>query len=532
MKNNKKLLLAIVPTLVLGGCASINNKENTIQVDQTANVLKLKGMPQEVNFFESLLKGILKKGSSYVTGQIDAFAGNMLNSVLESLGFDMRDDVTRQLDEIQSQISSISTTVDRIDKKLDKIRAEQVICDLFSVCNAFKTNMYPILAGMSKNAEHENDPTYSGNVKVDEINFYDNYIKNAKFDAESANFTAATIKLAETILTPNQAAPTSDLFAYYSLTLGSQEKWDIQTIAPQKQFVAYLSSLLMGATSIAQYQIAVEASKYSKDSAEYAYWDNYNETLVKKVNKTTAYFQTKLQSLEDLGNHIKESDSIVNYETNIKVSSRMVALSYNSKYDRDILSYRDTEWSQVSTGGSDLFYLRKTYKADQKLLATIKKDYEEYVAYYGLDKNSFSVVDYVEAIGFNFSKLPGATLGLYSNTRLESKGYYFTNEYKFEKMDVLGNNGEYDSYTVACVQKKVFKDIVTHTGEGYDESALCFLNPSKDGKQYLHGSYETLNLGSSHNERYIDQMEKLYPYTYDYNTAVSNSTLGLVKASW
>ncbi len=506
MKKNKLLLAALIPATALG-VASCSNQSpsdsSTTETQESATfdssfALTAEGVHRLVSepiddITCDIFNTLVSKGGSLIAGGITSYGTKVVLNILKECGFDFRDATTKTLEAIQEQLGQIEAKIKALAAQESRYHSEEILNPVLTTAReASHYNSSFVVNGLGLLATLENDPSKTeAEIEQERKKYYDDAI--SKLFINGKPFADYVTNFAESILQPNPADTSKDIFYYYTETLGVYDVWSTLKIRNMTNFMAYLDSTLVACADLAKYQMYYYTQ--GMGSAAIAAYESMVNDMADAVNKVNLMFKNAYEALKPLQD--KKDKGIITYMSSGKdYSSRMATLTYNlddkeGDDSRQALIRDFHEYSDGSRGKLLRFALQ--YVPDQTFVAKVAEDFRTYSqAFYTPD---YTLQDYLKYVGFYAvnQDLFDNSLGLY-DANMYSDGHGFLNEDYDYSSAYFNKSGEYTRSTVYKVDSyhnwncNVVRTTLDNCGKGY---YLCFATPDGD-KQKLDGTYSTV----------------------------------------
>ncbi len=494
MKLKKMLLAGLLSASVFSavGCNNNNNSSSEpIVYDQTVYTeggnRRLAADP-DTSVVDSFIDLVISQGGELVTGGISTYAKFVVLNLLKECGIDLRDATTKTLEKIQQQLDQIEARIKALAERSETIHAEDVFSDLLKeLANA--QNVYIPLAVYSLGdlVDMENDDSYT-EEEVEEVRqaFYNNTVKDLKINGSPLATYVTT--LAGHILQPNPADTSKDILYYYTLTLGTPDKWSIQRYKNVRNFLAYVDSTLVQCANLAKYQMYYLA--LGKDRATLAAYEKIMDEMAKAVNLVNQKCLNINNSLKDIEDKMKNSINIY-LPTNTEYSTRMATLTYNHNDVEGNDSRQALLMSYVNDSGRHGNHQVAYSLEPGEVTGRVMNDFNDYSKAYC--SSSYTLHDYLTYAGFyaNNKDLYDKALGIYNGQwYVDQYGWLHDDkDYSFTYYNDQGNLVRKNAYQVASYHNWI--GTVTRTELRYldDQYYLCFARPYGNS-QKLDGYYK------------------------------------------
>ncbi len=506
----KKFLLSALATMTIFGAASCGSKTNdsetsTVPEDDSSTKFDaysrkayLTGIEDD-DFILDIFNSLVSKGSSLIVDGIQTYSKTVIINLLKECGFDFRDATTKTLEKMTKQLEVIAAKIDALAQQEDKQYSESVLCKVLEKIKEGQgyAETY-VLGGLGTLIDSENDPTKTEEeCEAERQIYYKNTV--SKLNINGKPFASFVKDLADSVLEPNLADRSSDIFTYYDKTLGVYNTWSTFKIDNTCKFMAQILETIVACANLAKFQIYYLT--LGKDAATIATYEKMMTGMVTSINtlneKFKNYVDNILQPLID-----KREEGINIYmSTKKEYSNRMATLTFNTN-DKDGDDTRCALYMDYYTredggwGQNDSRVLEFT--PDKDFVASVAKDYKTFAsAFY--DPN-YTIRDYLKSAGFyaKNEELFNKAVGLYN-----ANGYSDGHGINWDDKDITTTyynvNGDYTRNLVYKVDAyhnwnlSIKKTVFNNCDSNY---YLCFTTP-KDGKQVLDGTYERLYIGDA-----------------------------------
>ncbi len=498
-------LLAILATVGVSMNANkMNNVATQVKAEEVTlketNEVSLLNNTNKVNDgeIEDATKYIINKlvtdGSKLVDGIVTGYEKTLVINLLKSFGIDIRDASIKYLERIENALSEIKEKLSIIEKKQDIYHAEEVLNEnLYKMFSNVQFNIKDKVNGSLWDlAMLELDETIpEEEVEARRYAVYEAICKDYTL-ANNANglgiettlVTYAT-QLADTILHPNQADKSKDIFYYYDYTIGLNDKWTGQKIKNRRDYIAYCTNMLLATVNLAQFDMHY---RYIEKPAARGTYDQQLKTMAEYVNAVGKKFQEELIVLDEQEKLMQEDHITTYLPTNTQYSTRMATLTYNPN-DRVGDDSRQGLLRAALKYNGDYKDYGMAYHPEQNILKYVANDYKDYITTYG--DEDYTINKYLKEAGFYAvdQELFDNAAGLF-NGNLYADGMGYLNHDTEVTATYYNQNGDY-------TRTPIYKVDCYHTWYGgvdhYDlqyknfDYYLCFL---KADQIHLNGDYE------------------------------------------
>ncbi len=477
-KKGLLLTLAVLPMAATTMSAKVVN---------TSNNVKVSPITQGANEEELLAKGgtylvnlIKTKGCEFLTGNLIPMAGQLaVNTILTQLGIGQYATMIEGFEKIEKLCEKTQRQIKELDEKVQKLDDEKYMNNILNQVNTFRLNEANAIDAIGALIENENNKIDENKLNEYRDQVYNDLINNIKFDADSANVQVAVQKLCENILTPNTSKDYVNIFDLYKNTLGTYQKWNYETLKPTREFITYISSVLLKGVLIANYDASYRIKGLDKDNPIRTAYQNRILDMTKAFNKVMGLFKNKLDELDNLEKDINTYNIIeYNYKgKNIKMFRYLAHINMYEKENNAMLLFNGRKGRE------------KTYNSLANLIANedfyklMFNDYNEIKDLYKIDNNEFGFKDYVTTCGFNLGTLKSNVKGFYRQTFFEDESVP-THWTKVDYYDLNEPNKNhrvtaFKSYVDGGRLSEVFLGKYDHIDqvpkEGFNNEYLCFV---------------------------------------------------------
>lgn len=517
MKNNslkmKAICLVLGATAVtaLAGCSGGSKSEDTASepVAELAvhSKAELANEESEGGIMDFILDGVKAGGKAAISGVVSSLATTAINSFLKELGFDTRSIVEKKLDALSNKMDELKELMaagySNITRKMVEIHNKDVLDKLLEKISDVRSPVVAQLAGLVSISEKELDETYDkAKLAQEKEEFYKGLDKITFVKVSGNELWFAAENLANSIIKPSESDGTLKLFDLYEETFGALETWDYMTIAPRKQFISYLATLVNGLAELAKIQASYKASAYVEGDANRIVIEKGVEGMANAVNALNEQFQSQLLALDeiqkdhDTSRHMvhrtrgSDSDGNLVITKDDAISTRLFPVTPgDSEYNYATFTHMENNYfNDLHYGQWD--YGEFIYALDAssyaKIGQTIVKEYEAYAKSLGYtDFTEYTVKDYLKDIGFVcyesdlFEKAKGFYSSVEHSTWTEKEGFqndhsglkvnYTSFQDRTSRQDLIDQVQTYTDYIWSST------DYNYYTGEGMNSWYLCFI---------------------------------------------------------
>ncbi len=523
MKKNKLLRAALIPVTLMGmascktsnssSVASVNsvaseissiseysdNKESS-SIDNSFLLTnggnrRLSAEPFFDDATKQIIDALISKGGDLITGGITTYGKTVVINLLKECGIDFRDQTAKTLEKIQEQLTAVQAKITALAEQEDQHHCEDILNPVLTFAKKGALySSYFVVNGLCDLVNLEYDTSLTEEqVEAERKRYYNETISKLIIDGKP--FADFVTQFANTVLTPNQADLSKDIFYYYDETLGVYDTWSSLKIQNTQNFAAYLDSILVSCANLAKFQMYYYTQGMGDISKKsYA---SMIDTMATSVNAVNEKFKTSLETLKPLEE--KKEKGIVTYmKTGKDYSTRMATLTYDindkvGESDSRQALIRDLyQFSDGRRGTYDRFALQ--YVPDTDFVAQVAEDFRIYSkAFYTPD---YTLIDYLKYAGFYAvnQDLFDKSLGLY-NANMYADGYgWYGEDYDYcgTYYDVHGEYKRKVDFKIASYHN--WNGNVTRTRLDNVDAGnyyLCFATPDGD-RQKLDGVYKTV----------------------------------------
>ncbi len=408
----KSLLLTLVGLHMTA--AAMNVKAFNASDDLKVSPVTLNAIQQGE---ESSAKGgtylvdlIKAKGCNFLTGSLPSTEGqSVVDTILAQLGIGHFTDAIVEFEKIEESCQQTQKQIKKLDEKTQKSDDEKYMNDILNQVSAFKSNKADAIDEIGALIHGENNGT------GEKEHGYNDLIKNIKSDVDGANIQAVVQKLCESISRPNASKDNVSIFDLYKNTLGTYQKWNYETLKPTREFITYISSILLKGILIANYDAAYGIKGLNEnDSARIDYQSRISD-MSKAFNEVMGVFKNKLDELDALEKDINTSHFIeYDYKgKNIKMFSYLAHINMYEKENNAMLLFNGKK------GKDKTYNSLANLHANEDFYKLMFEDYSEIKDLYESEGNEFGFKDYVTTCGFNLGTLNDNVKGFYRQTFFE-----------------------------------------------------------------------------------------------------------------
>lgn len=482
----------------------------------------------------SIIGLVAERGSSIITKQVDNWGLAIMDTVFKAVGLDFlstsQPDYTEYFDQINDQLKAIENTLQEIKTSIDQKEATRVMDNFRTTFDTIKNAIDPIVAGLADCADRESAATTDAEkqaILTEEEYYYENYVSKLQY---TNSFAERVITLANLITSPSSNVQNTLMrcFNVTALDLPGIYAWDSMRINSQMEFLAYTTTTLLKAMSIAKFEISYKTGKAQYES-EKATWNTVNDSLNNAVTPALDLLQKEMNTILADQTRINNG-TLTHIATGIQVNKRLGTTSCDSSKGHNLMSYQKTTHYHVSAFND---YNRTGYNrylltgASDTLYSAMMSDYSKYMTATSGNYNNFTFMSYLNYIGFEASASLNDYNGLFWKMNYHHTGSTFTTEYDYLDVVHINKRGQQENGTVGYVENRVWRAKRYFTGYAYSYKYLVFLKPDSN---YVMGSYSKVFLDDDgHSSGYL--YDKL-PYEYQYDNAVASNTLGYCDPNW
>lgn len=536
MATTKFLTSSLLALCATFGVAMNANKTNNATTKTNAEALtitkeaslKKNNVGNEIeDATKYILDKIITDGPSLITGAVTTYAKNMVINILKDYGIDFRDASIKYLERIENSLEEIKEKLNAIEKKQDIYQAQSILNNglykMFTEINfTIKDKVYGSLWELAT-LELE-DKLSEEELEARRYEVYKALLKDYSLQANTLGLENTLVGYASTvadaILRPNQADPSKDIFYYYDLTLGQNDKWVGQQIKNRRAYIAYCTNMLLATVNLAEFDMHY---RYEEKPAARATYDRELQTMADYVNAVGTKFQAELKRLDELEKKMKD-DHITSYlPTNTEYSTRMATLTYNLN-DREGDQSRQS-LLRANKLGSSYRDSGMAYHPDQNLINNVVNDYKTYVGTYHLE--DYSINKYLKDAGFyaNNEDLFDSAAGIfYGDLKVNSMGlFYHDTELTSAYYNKEGNYVSTPIYKVNCYHNWLGAVTRSELVEKNFDYYLCFI---RSDQKRLVGNFQ-----ASYFDRLTTDISRSLFYTDDIGYFVGYSDF-FVQDCW
>lgn len=492
-KKNLLLGLFILPlTTTTMSAKAINT--NTININNVTSGIETGDLVSKgANYLLNLIK---TKGADFLTGTVVPLLGGVaVNAILTELGIGQYATMIEGFEKIESLCIQTQKQIKELDEKIQKLDDEKYINNILNQVNTFKLNEANAIDAISELIKYENNNLDEVTLNKYREEVYNNLIKDIKFDADSTNIEVAIQKLCENILKPNTSKEYVSIFDLYKNTLGTYQKWDYQSLKPTREFITYITSILLKGVLIATYDASYKIKGLEKDSPVRIAINNRINDMNEAFNDVMSLFKDKLIELDNLENKINTTNLIeYNYkDKKLTMYRKLAHLNVYNKENNAIFLLHEKENNKD-------YNSMEALHANENFYKIMFNDYNEVKDLYKLNINDFTFKDYVVNCGFDLGNLNNNVKGFYRGALIEDESIA-THYSKVDYYDFIIPNKNnrvtfFKTYIDGNVLGELFFGSYDHVDqtikEAFTYEYLCFVN--KDMK--LDGYYKETTIGT------------------------------------
>lgn len=376
----------------------------------------------DFNFSDLVVDGIKRGGANLIGFAIGSLGSLAFNSLLTSMGVDMRSAADKKIDQIADQLTTLQQSLQQglidVKRKIEHLHNEDIMEKLLEKFAAIQTPVTSKLATLADLARKEVSGCDKKALESEKETFYKS-LADLKFTSLNANsLWNAAENLAKAVLVPYNIDQSLTLFKLYEDTYGAGETWDYTTIEPRVRFIGYLGTLVNSLTQLAQIRACYEMSKYKEGDSILIDYKTGVKAMIDAANQMNGKFKEILDSLEviqrkhDEQHLITHRDMVIDKDGGLSfkdgktVSTRLFAVS-TADNDTNYLCYKHNEknpFVRYDTGAGAMIpvYANFVYTMDCTQMDDLYKAVmDEYAAFNGAASVKVSMQDYLLKIGFS-----------------------------------------------------------------------------------------------------------------------------------
>lgn len=512
----KKKLLSFLP-LLLGFSTLkpivVKEEQNVQEVVDKLEVSTPKRLSSAVDkAIGTILKGIVTGGASLAADILTDYAKDLVvNFLNDYAGIDLgaEEDYTEQFEEIKGELAEIKQIVSSMAAKQDTNQAALIMNPVFKKIQKVEEEFFPMINAFTSFANDEESSDYNAQrLDEEKYQYYKETLENYNA-ADSNSIVNYVTNLAKDILTPNPSNPSLDIFYYYDLTIGSEDKWSTLYVKHLSEFIAYLSTILSSASTVAKFDTFYRIK--DKSVATQNTYKEYIKTMANAINAVNKKLASKVEELYKYDDTYQNDGFIIYRPTNKMYASRVATLTFDSNGTsrRALIQDIDESTHNFQSFGGNYYDCYYAYDADHTFIENVQKDYLSYVDYY--KKTDFTIIDYLQEIGFyaNNDALFRRAAGLYyGDFEIEQTGITYIGQlHDFNTYTtIINNRGETEKITVTKVATYHYwsGDIKESTLSRVNtDYFICFAVPKDPDEAddideiYLDGTYKRINKNST-----------------------------------
>lgn len=323
MKNIIKILVGSI-ALSFGGISSaavvsnvINNQATVEKVQSNDNHNLIINTPKYFlntkaasstsgfNFVEMVTEGIQRGGANIIGAALGGVGSYAFNTLLSSMGVDLRSNEEKQVDKISNQLDGIQKDLKQgisdIKRRVTQLHNENIMNELLTKLSVVQTPVAGKMATMIDIGKKELNDKYDKKELAKEKETFYQGLNDMKFDKlDGNNLWTETENLAKSVMTPYLANVSVNLDDLYEETYGTIETWDYMTIAPRTKFIGYIGSLVNSLAQLANLKASYEMSKLKEGDSNLLDYKVGVNSMIKAVSDMNGAFKTKLDKLAEI----------------------------------------------------------------------------------------------------------------------------------------------------------------------------------------------------------------------------------------
>lgn len=536
-KLNRKIVLSLMSLAALSSCAASTNVAVAAE-DETEIINTNTQNAASTSIISSLINIVAERGSSIITKEIDNWGLAILNNVFKAVGLDFlvtssQPDYSSCFKEINDRLTAIENTLQEIKTSIDQKEATRVMDNFRNTFDTIKTAIDPIISGLADCADREKAATTDAEKEAilqEEVYYYENYVKNLEY---TNSFAERVITLAKIITAPSSNAQNTLMrcFNVTALDMPGIYPWDSMRVNSQTQFLAYVTTTLLKAMSVARYEISYRHANTTLES-EKTFWSTTNDELNEAVTPALDLLQKEMNTILENQKSI-DSGTLTHIATGIKVNKRLGVTSFDQSKGHNVMSYYKNTFRRGTAGYQEYYEDFNRYLltgASDILYQYMMSDYAKFMTATAGNYNSFTFMSYLYYIGFDANNTSFfACDGLFWKMDYHHTGSTFTTEYDYLDVVHINSRGQQQSSTAAYIEDRVWRKQRYFTGSGYSNKYLVFLQPNSD---YVMGNYSMKYLATNFDNVWLANLYNQLPWEYKYDDAISSNTLGYCNPSW
>ena len=499
----KKHLIGLAAVALLAGC-SVNNGQSSsssdiLKVDMSVNSpsYKLQDSNEELDW---LSQAILDKGKSFLESGISSLATYAFKTACAEMGIDVRDATTKKIDQIQKTLDIMQIQIKQgFDDAAKREQQKEDRTSMNEILDRIGEVKSPILSEMKileTIAQKEEAGVDKATLDAEKERFVNAMPTNLNFYGLSNKVWHSTEMLAQQFTSPNKSLLTQTLMDVYDNTLGANDIWDYQSLAPRMNFIKECAFLINSMALLAKIEAASDISKYPEGDSNIEGIKSSIEAMANAVNTVNEVFQKELIKLQEIKDkhddpvaptmsHYKrtyDKDGFLTLSTDYTVSAYLATVGV------DDVVWQNTVDDFYDNGTSHCF---KTFEANKDFYSTLYNDYSFYIANYQTSTD-YNLKYYLRDLGF---RIPDGkqdafdeSIGIYRNVGVADigRGFLRGDDYYayYSYYDWNGNYATKDFCRVGQTFWRNYDDSEVYS-DNLAKKMIAFMNPDS---QTLYGN--------------------------------------------
>lgn len=357
---------------------------------------------KEESVFDDILDFVAKKGAGVVKSKLPKVGDFLCAKVFDQFDIDYTDSYTKALKSINSKLDSMQKELSQLMENQKNEKSQNVIRAIFNQTKVFSMGIRTAYNYYNNILQSEKKGTISAeSAKIEEKNLYDKYITKMIFGstASTGDIDLQLDMLFSSIVLPDVTDNRYTLLEHYHKTYEYLWAFDMQSYAPKKEFLGYLSALLLQGIELSTFKHTYDLANATTELEKLAIEDSW-ETFKNASDKATKYLSDEITAVENAEKASDTSNTTLHYATGKKISKKL----YLAK-----MANKSTGNSDIYNGNNHFTYgVRDIHKKwhtmytlnNRSFMNTVQSEYAKYVANYK-KPSTFTLANYLKEIGFD-----------------------------------------------------------------------------------------------------------------------------------
>jgi hypothetical protein len=489
------LILSSMLFTSIGGQLAIDNRNAVAETKAASysDYFDTVASTSDDSVFSGIASLIASKGGTIITKMMPTVGDFLAKTAFDALGIDYTDSYTKKLNEVTTQLNSIQSDIKKVLENQNKSELRSCLNSFYNTANVISNKIFAIYNGFNTLMRLENEGSYTADKAAEQEKlFYELNLNNLIIGSNqvTGSLDMQIQELAEKIVDVGslEASYSCDIVKVFTDVYSSHWAFDSQSIEPTKNFLSYVSTILLEAVTLYEFQASYEITTYTKAgntaqvSVVQSYWSKVQTEAAAALDVLKTYYN-KINATEALN---KRTETVLHYATNTRFSTKLYTSQafLDKKIDgRHPFNSNCAFLTYSNRYASSNNYSNVTTFDQTNILNTFTSEYTAYCTYFGKDSEKYTFNKYLQDAGFTSDSWDFR--GFYRNWSYKHEGNALSTEFWRFYVNYTTEAGKSETATTFRIKQKVLGSTSWWFEDDFTATYAAFVKA--DG--YLCGNY-------------------------------------------